>query len=714
MAELRLHRRTFLQAAALAVAGTAAGDRLLAGQAQPRAPVVPGLAQVSSDPIADLASALDYDTERILRFVADQIAYEPYPGALRGALGTLESHAGNAVDKASLLAALLGASFVETSFVEGRLDDDAAEALRTAWLADVATLEDRVDRVLRGSATEGVGPTPSVPLDALPAEARALIDGMVADTDMVVGTAADLLDAGVRTITDALERRGIPISAVDDALPDLERERHVWVRIRQGSDWLDLDPTLIGSQAGQVLATPTTTDLTSIPDDLRHGIEIRATVERIAGTGLEQEVILEHLAFADELSGLPIAFSHEQPDGLEGLGMGIGSMLSGATAYQPVLQVGDVMHVGLLGVALQRADDDTLTGALGAEGRDGEATAEWLQVVTVSPTGTRSVADRVLFDRIGPDARAAGPDVASLPPLELAPLTPDGPPEFAPVRAVHFLSVATGATGQRPASYLGEADESVWPLYMVGHLYHTARDAATAVVASERGVRMLHDAPNVVRYTLESVPGATDGGYTAAMDILHRSFRTGDVVGQPAAAAPGVVAGVLSHVMERIAMGAAVPAGEEDISVGVILERAAEAGIPTVVLAPGDRIDGLALDTVARTTLGAALDAGWVAIGPERPVSIASAERIGWWLFDPATGRVVDRLDDGRGIAMVENALQRYAAWLGRHPYIKLGLCVLMCISALYNLLQATDGNVARLALGAGSLAGPVKKLTCG
>jgi hypothetical protein len=488
--------------------------------------------------------------------------------------------------------------------------------------------------------------------------------------------------------------------------------------MRQGADWLDLDPTLPGSVAGRLLATAVTGDLAGIPDDLRHRMEVRVTVERIAGTALEEEVILEHVAYADELAGRPIALSHERPDGLKGLGVGIDQMLTGAVSYQPVLQVDDVLRIGVVGVALEGAQDDSLLGALGSSERDGEATAEWLQVVTVAPDGTRSVADRVLFDRVGPDARAAGPDVAAIPPAELAPLAPGGPAEFAPVRAIHFLAVATGATGPRFTRSLQDDDESAWPLHVVGHLYHMARDAAGSAIALERGVRLFHDAPNVVRYTLENVPGQSDGSFTAALDILHRSFRTGEVVGQSTAIAPGILAGVQSHAVERIVMGAGAATDDapddEALSVGVLLGRAAAAGIGISVTRPADDIDTLGLAPVARATFAAALADGWVAIGPERPVAIEGEERIGWWLFDPVSGRLIDRMDDGRGIAIVENTLARYAAFLARHPYIKLGLCIALTVKALHGLLEGmSGGNPGAFALATAGAAGALRRIAC-
>ncbi len=51
----------------------------------------------------------------------DQIGFQVYTGSLRGARGTLWNRAGNALDRASLLVALLGAAGVSARYVEGTI-----------------------------------------------------------------------------------------------------------------------------------------------------------------------------------------------------------------------------------------------------------------------------------------------------------------------------------------------------------------------------------------------------------------------------------------------------------------------------------------------------------------------------------------------------------------------------------------------------------------
>ncbi len=90
--------------------GPAAADRE-AGSDAPFAPEI--LAQ---------AEALGHDYTRIFEFVRNEVRTEHYAGAMKGALGTLRQRAGNDVDQASLLVALLRASGAGARYVHGVIE----------------------------------------------------------------------------------------------------------------------------------------------------------------------------------------------------------------------------------------------------------------------------------------------------------------------------------------------------------------------------------------------------------------------------------------------------------------------------------------------------------------------------------------------------------------------------------------------------------------
>ena len=200
--------------------------------------------------------------------MADEVTYEPYAGMLRGPRATLAGRAGNAADKAALLAALLNAALIDTRFVVGTLDDDVAATLANTPV-DREVARARAAEVASGGTSDGAPPDGS-----LAPGARAIIDRLPEIDQAVTAWAATTADDSVRTIVDALSAAGISLPSGSAPLPDLERTDHVWVQSAHGTDWTDLDPTLAGSEAGTIIARPTGDPVAAIPDDLRHRVDI--------------------------------------------------------------------------------------------------------------------------------------------------------------------------------------------------------------------------------------------------------------------------------------------------------------------------------------------------------------------------------------------------------------------------------------------------------
>jgi Transglutaminase-like superfamily len=719
----RVPRRTFLGVAGLSVAGILGARAALAGTSAGTGAAGPVADSLAANAIDDLAFALDYDLARIFRYVADEIWYDPYGGILRGANGTLESRAGNSADKGLLLAALLEASVIPYRFVIGTLDDAAADALWTHSQVDATTLQDHAAAVLtQAPAVDGLqtaSPAPVAPAGTLQPGGQAIVDAIGKDPLPIIATATSMLDSGVQLVQGALQSGGIAIPAAADGLPDLERSQYVWVQAKQGADWIDLDPGIKDQDAATALGTPVTGDLATLPDELRHRVETRVIVERVLGTGLEQVVILEHAASADSLGGQPMALLHITPDGMQGAGITIGNALQGVDQYQPVLQVGDATHVGMTGVQLAAADNGGAAGAFGGGGHDGEATAEWLETTVTSPDGRTSTVRRILFDRIGSQVRATGViDPTALPEMPRTRLTAQDEGVYPPLLAVHFLAVATGATSSTVLAGVDPDDDSPWGLRIGPHAYHLSRDSANATAGLTHGVRIYHDAPNVTRYVVELPAGVSDGSFTATLDVLTRNFAAVPVVGAQVDPAPGIVAGVLSHVAERLAFGAASPDGSaaDDTSVGTLLDLAAAQGIPVRTFAAGDDLTALPFAPDALDLLKAALASGWVAIAPERTVDLGGSPRIGWYLFDPVTGALTDQMDSGNGQTMSEYAGLVGNLWRAYGAYVRLGICVALIIKELKTLLELTSGGSPfslATGLGAGAVLGGVHKWAC-
>ncbi|WP_239384283.1 deaminase domain-containing protein [Delftia tsuruhatensis] len=82
------------------------------------------------------AKELDYDYVRIYEYVRNGIRSEWYPASTKGALGTLRTGAGNAVDQASLLIALLRAAGAPARYVQGVAEIGVDSIASAAGLGD--------------------------------------------------------------------------------------------------------------------------------------------------------------------------------------------------------------------------------------------------------------------------------------------------------------------------------------------------------------------------------------------------------------------------------------------------------------------------------------------------------------------------------------------------------------------------------------------------
>ena len=72
--------------------------------------------------VADLAAALYFLPIKMLEYVTNTVAYQPYVGAMKGALATLQTKAGNDWDTNSLLAGLFNAAGISTRYVAGTIE----------------------------------------------------------------------------------------------------------------------------------------------------------------------------------------------------------------------------------------------------------------------------------------------------------------------------------------------------------------------------------------------------------------------------------------------------------------------------------------------------------------------------------------------------------------------------------------------------------------
>ena len=237
----------------------------------------------SSDPrVRSLATTLGNDTATIFAYVRDNIGIEVYAGSLRGARGTLASKAGNSLDRASLLIALLRAAnpSIEARYVQGSLG--ATEAYR-------------------------------------------LLDRMFGTPRRILGC-----------------DNPAPGFGYNDVFAEVSQ--HYWVEYRVGSSgpFTALDSAFAGALAGQTFA-PVSQSFSVVAGNLRHQTRVRVEAETysqataVFGFGLGTSTVLDRTFDSADLVDKPISISHfvnafTPP-----------SLAIGATqnTYTPYLTVGD-------------------------------------------------------------------------------------------------------------------------------------------------------------------------------------------------------------------------------------------------------------------------------------------------------------------------------------------------------------------------------------
>ena len=194
-----------------------------------RVPAVPHAGPAlagQTDRIADAALKQEFDPQKIFRFVADKIRYEPYAGILRGALGTLEAGAGNSVDKALLLAALLDRSGVAYRFVRGPLDQATTTKVVESMATDVASARKMAEEPLVRGLNEIAGAgTPAAAASGSPdALYEQQAQSIEADGGKRLELAKSRLGDTVTMLSDALDGAGIESVRGEPCVPAPDRD----------------------------------------------------------------------------------------------------------------------------------------------------------------------------------------------------------------------------------------------------------------------------------------------------------------------------------------------------------------------------------------------------------------------------------------------------------------------------------------------------------
>lgn len=583
---------------------------------------------------AAFAQALEKDVTRIFEFVRDNIAFEVYPGVLRGPRGTLLARAGNSADRAALLASLLTESGFKVRYVRG-------------------TLSERDARDLVGSMWSAVGNPASQTVSGSDAS-RPVADAFVA--------AGKRNYERIKEVLNTARRGEKPAALSFDALVG-EARTHYWVQVEQDGRWIDVDPVFADTAAGKTYTSAEDT-MAALPASLYHRVTIRILAENSDGTQPTTAEILTHSANAADLSGVGVLLVHV-PENWQGpirnIQGALGAALAETGRVKPLLLIRGVEPI--VGAPFRTALKTTGVGGIGDLLSGGGtrkplelATAEWIEFTFDYPDGRSETVVREVFDLVGKAKRARG---EALTQEEITALATGDRTRvlnatvfnlfFTTGRldAAHLDGLASGST-PGPVESVGSAVA----LQRLAIAFHLISDALFRRMKTRDGttITFYPDTPRVFidQFALD----AERVGLT--VDLRRDRVR---VVAAGSDRQPVVLAnalrGAVNGTLEQALLDhvtASAPATirmTSSLSASRLFAQADAQRIPAVLVTSDQaRMDpSIPADALAR--LFEDVRRGNYALALGRPIEVAGLPRYAWWRVDPGTGETVAVTDEG-------------------------------------------------------------------
>jgi uncharacterized membrane protein len=579
--------------------------------------------------IMEKAAELDYEPTKIFAFLNEQVAYQAYEGALRGARGTLWGAAGNSLDEASLGVALFRASGIPAKYASG---------------------------VLSGNLS------------------GQLIHSMFPEYRETVG----YLDGAANVSNPASDPVLLAIA-----------QKYYWIQADFGNGFVDVDTSgLALGGIGESLTTASSM-FAEVPDALRHKVRLNLEAETYSNmiasfggvTGLQKETVLEKTWNTAELVGRPISIGHFVND----VNLGGVVFSSRALTYTPYFLLGDNLDP-------EGLSDQVLTGIpfeelltnfpLSSE----VLTGLNLKMEVLLPNGHSEHHERSLVDRIGFAARQTGA-------TQNFAIDANGPPSLSqldfftlnvlPSQVDRREPIALKNRLQQTSQYLnqfaGVAGDQL-PADYYDRLRSFVLDSTRIISInnnqlSDEATRMIGHTSQVVGYEDRARLVLVSGRYTEAtqqaaakinLEIDLRSDRLQAIV------APGqeVIAerafqslrGMVTTEIERQVLSSLAPPDQAIINKNVnsVLFAAIDQNIPVITLAPNDLANlstRLSASADAFARISKALSEGKVVMVPSRPVTLGTSTITSWYEIDPDTNHTVGVGENGAHVSSLEYAV---------------------------------------------------------
>lgn len=656
----------------------------------------------SYDPVA-VVKAVEGRPDDLFAWVRDNTRWAPYRGALRGPLGVLVDRLGNSLDRSLLLAEFYRHTPVKCRLAHAKLTGDQARSL--------------YQKLRAAPRPQGMKFEPA---DAKTPAAQKL---QKLGESLAQSAASDS-----KTLLATLAPAKAPLTGETDAINALAD--HWWLQRADGTQWVDLDPTLPAAKPGDHIVAPAETfTLEDLPAELWHTLRIAVIAEQWADGKLTQSPVLARtvrpgtvLGGTIYLTNTPLDWPHTPPTGTSvEAAKGAKTQALTPTEWVPILRLGTetATDAGVRndGSADPRPQmDATARAGSGAAGAAKSAagafdaafgapppkpappaglfTAEWVEYTLHRPGAPDEVIRREVFDLIGPAARAAGAGSKPSPSdldranaalalcgrIDIVALPCQPSPNFVGHLLLSSLIDAKPQIEKAVAavhSGNGEAEMSASPfppspLYGFALLRRAVGHPPVDWYIARANVFAFH---NFARLTADD-----QQTFCQATDLIAN-----DVAVEPGSDADPVHLRLNQGVFDTVAEGAFLPEGDQRTSAADTLAAASSQSLPWIVVRAAADLDKLKLPADDAARIRAEISAGRTVIVPPTAVRIANREQVAWWSVDPATGRTLGMGDHGWGPDLGEDAFLKITQFIMTH---KRWVCLGAVVSTVANTLS--------------------------
>lgn len=222
---------------------------------------------------------LEFETDQLITFVQEKIAFQPYDGLLRGVQGTINSRAGNALDQSVLLAKLLNDAGLEARIAVGQLSDAMSLQLLSAMAqADIP------QHIGQGMEFDNA-------LKALTTKTNSQLDWRKTETYARYKNSHENLSQILKQNSITLNNKDVTDQLVQQS------KDYFWVQYRSNptDTWHDAHPAFnqASSQSANLNLKAVEHFKESVPEKYLHQLKVEAFIEQRIGTQTKQHSLMK-------------------------------------------------------------------------------------------------------------------------------------------------------------------------------------------------------------------------------------------------------------------------------------------------------------------------------------------------------------------------------------------------------------------------------------